>query len=922
LQTALVDETTATSWHRYGVLVPACVVLTFSVFIAIFGLVGSRAGKLNAGHSESQPGTAAIFIILALSIVLLDSSRKWLRISARALAAGAVAAGLVATLRYWLVAGTARMDISPVTALSVLLTGGAVLLTDRRWGRFLPSVALSWSATALSFVTLTGFAYDAVSLDQLRMFSRVSIHTSASILLLCIAIMFLRPQQGAAGILLRDDPGGAAARRMLPATILMPFVVSLAIFKMHQAGGYGLALMVFLFVVAPVLVFVPLVLYSASLMSRMDRERQASEEQLRISRERLAGVVGSAMDAIITLDEHLNVIVFNQAAEKVFGCSVREAIGKPLDRFIPARFREAHSQHIQRFSQSGGTARSIVFPGLLSGMRANGEEFPIEATISQVRVAGRKLYTVILRDVTERKLAEETLRQSEERFRSIYEQAAVGIEQVALDGYWLMANAALCNMLGYEEDELQKMTIAEAMPHDDYQRELELRRTTQCEGLRSYEMEKRYRHRDGLLVWVHSISTLVSDGSGEPLYWISVIQDLTERKRAEEQLRQAQRMEAIGRLAGGIAHDFNTLLNVMLGYSDLLLTELPEGDQRRERVLQIKNAGDSGALLTKQLLAFSRKQVLSEEVNDLRQIATTITPILARLLHEDIEMSVFCSEEPCPVKADPGQIQQVVLNLVSNAADAMPDGGRLAIEVKPVEVDEAYALQHPTVRMGSYAMIAVRDTGHGMTGEILAHIFEPFFTTKEAGRGTGLGLSTVYGIIKRTGGDIWVYSEAGTGTVFKVFLPLDSSARKPSEKPGPRSMREIAARGETVLLAEDSEALRELTKVILVREGYHVLEAEDGQAALELAEHFEGTIDLLLTDVMMPRMRGPRLAEELIRRRPGIAVVFLSGYADEAIAPPNSRRGFQMVEKPYVAKALLEVLRRALEDARQNAVGR
>jgi len=886
----------------------SCAVLLLSALLLVCGLA-SPAGFI----AEAHPGVAAAFVALALSILLIDSSRRWLAIGARILAAGAAVAGAIA-LR-------GESDgISPVTAVNLVLTGGALLLLDRRLGKFLLWLPPLWGASALWFATLTGYAFDAAALKRLRFFAHVSLHTTIFFLLLSTAIMLLRPREGASALLLRSDPGGKAARRLLPAAVFLPFVASLAIVKLYQAGGYGSALMVLLFVVAPVVVFVPLVLYSSSLLSRMDRERSKSELDLRISRERFAGVVASAMDAIITLDEELNVVVFNQAAEKMFGCPAGEAVGRPVDRFIPAELRDRHSRDIRKFGETGVTARSMRSPGVLSALRANGEQFPIEATISHVRVAGQKLYTVILRDITERMQSEATLRQSWARFRSIYEQAAVGIEQLTLDGRWLMANAALCRMLGYEEHELLGRSTGEITHPEDYHRELELRSATRRERQSSFQIEKRYRHRNGSLVWVQAASSLVSDGSGEPMWWISVIQDLTARKSAEEQLSHAQKMEAIGRLAGGVAHDFNTLLNVMLGYSDLLFSELPEGDQRRERVEQIKSAADAGALLTKQLLAFSRKQVVAQETTDLRQIASAIVPILARLLRDDIEMSVHCSDEPCPVKADPGQIQQVVLNLVSNAADAMPEGGRLKIAVKPIEVDEAYRVQHPTVQMGNYALLSVSDSGMGMSPEVQAHIFEPFFTTKEAGKGTGLGLATVYAIIKRSGGDIWVYSEPGSGTVFKVFLPRDVAVCPPKPAPAPR-VAVAAPTGATILLAEDSAALRELTKVILVREGYRVLDAEDGVAALELAEKFEGTIDLLLTDIMMPRMRGTRLAEELLRRRPGIAVVFLSGYAEEAVAPANLGVGFQLVEKPYVSNVLLEALRDALGNVKQNAAG-
>jgi CheY-like chemotaxis protein len=373
-------------------------------------------------------------------------------------------------------------------------------------------------------------------------------------------------------------------------------------------------------------------------------------------------------------------------------------------------------------------------------------------------------------------------------------------------------------------------------------------------------------------------------------------------------------MEAIGRLAGGVAHDFNTLLNVMLGYSELLLAELPPGDRHRERVLQIKNSADAGALLTKQLLAFSRKQAVAQEIADLREVASQMTPILGRLLREDIQLTVKCAGQPCPVKVDPGQIQQLVLNLAANAGDAMPDGGRLDIEVTAVELDEAYVQQHPTLSVGSYAMLAISDSGMGMDAETLTHIFEPFFTTKDLGKGTGLGLATVYGIAKSNGGDIWVYSELGMGTTFKVYLPLSAELPHKAELAVVKAPAQHGS-GETILLVEDSAALRELTKVILTSAGYHILEAEDGVAALELSKSYQGVIHLVLSDVVMPRMRGPEMVERMLEERPGVAVVFLSGYTEEVISPSDGLTGFMLVEKPYSADALLHSIRSMLDDS-------
>jgi PAS domain S-box-containing protein len=922
-------RTARASWHRYGVLLPRSAVLAISVFF-ICGLIlePQMFRWAVSSFGETKPNGVFGFVFLTIALLLLDSSPWLLRAVSRGSAICATLIGALTCFEYLtgrslgidrlLFAGQLNAvdsgRMSPVTALSLILMGAAILLLDCRWGGFSPSMLLTGFTAGLSFLTLTGSVYDPGSLHQLQMFSRVSAYASLSFLLLCTAITFARPERGVAAILLRRDLGGKAARCLLPAAIFVPFAVGLLIFKMHNAGTYGSALMVFLFVVAPVVIFVPLVLVSASLLSRLEDERKQSDHELRVRTQRFSSVVASAMDAIITLDESLRIIVFNEAAEKMFGCPAWEVMGASLDRFLPPQYSETHPEHVRNFGVAGVTTRSMKSPGVLSAVRANGEQFPIEATVSHIQVAGQELYTVILRDITERKRVEETLRQSEARFRSIYEQVAVGIGQVALDGQFLMGNAALCQMLGYEESELRGKHVNNIIHPDDLARETALLDAMQSGHQPHYAIEKRYLHRDGSVVWVNVNTSAVKDSAGALLYRILVIQNVTERKRAEEQLKQAQKMEAIGRLAGGVAHDFNTLLNVMLGYSEILLAELPPEDARRERVMQIRNSGNAAAMLTKQLLAFSRKQAIVQEVVDLREVSSKLTPILGRLLRDDIELTVKCSEEICPVKVDPGQIQQLMLNLVANAGDAMPDGGQLNIDVRIVELDENYVQQHPALKVGRYAMLAICDSGTGMDAQTVAHIFEPFFTTKEAGRGTGLGLATVYGIAKSNGGDIWVYSELGVGTIFKIFLPLTKEPLQRTE-PAPVQPQTTGGGGETILLVEDSAALRELTKVILLRDGYNILEAEDGIAALEVSRKFPGVIHMVLTDVVMPRMRGPHLAEQIVKQRPGIAVVFLSGYTEEAVEHSDRIKGFTLVEKPYTSEALLHSIRRALDNS-------
>jgi PAS domain S-box-containing protein len=657
---------------------------------------------------------------------------------------------------------------------------------------------------------------------------------------------------------------------------------------------------------------------------RQQRETAAAlrqaDESLQLREARLQGIIGSAMDAIISLDEQQNIIVFNHAAAEMFGCTLEDAIGTSLDRFIPPRYRRVHREHVRLFGRENSTTRSMHSLGTLFGLRSNGEEFPIEATISQVQAGGEKLYTVILRDVTERRRTEEALRHSEERLRAVYNHAAVGIEQTLADGSLLMVNPAFCSMLGYSKEELRGMTSEQITSPEDRDHEAELFQSMLREGRECYAMEKRYLRKDGSSVWTSITGSVVKDLLGKPLYRVTIVQDITERKRAElleEQLQQVQKLESLGQLAGAVAHDFNTLLNVILGYAELLKDELNDHDARRARVERIEASAQSGSQLTKQLLAFSRKQSFVPHVIELQKSMKDMQPMLRRLLPEDIEIR-FCSPETlCPVKVDPGRLQQVVLNLATNARDAMPRGGCLTIEVRTIEIDEKYLQKHASIVRGRYVMLAVSDTGVGMSAETAERMFEPFYTTKPEGKGTGLGLSTVYGIVKQCGGDIWVYSEQGVGSIFKVYLPLSTEAVESSEDVA--LVPENLSGSETILLVEDSKALRELTRELLTRVGYAVLEAADGQEAVELSQTYDGNIDLLLTDVVLPRMRGPEVAEIIAKQRPYTAIVFLSGYTEEALSQMDSTRRITLVEKPYAADTLLRTVRQILDELQKTA---
>jgi signal transduction histidine kinase len=390
--------------------------------------------------------------------------------------------------------------------------------------------------------------------------------------------------------------------------------------------------------------------------------------------------------------------------------------------------------------------------------------------------------------------------------------------------------------------------------------------------------------------------------------------EVAERKLAEEQLRQAQKMEAVGKLAGGVAHDFNNLLTAINGHSDLAMRRLKQDDPLYDKLEKIKKAGERAAALTHQLLAFSRKQILQPKVLDLNQIVFEMNKMLQPLIGEDIDLLTKLKPDLGKIKADPGQLEQVLMNLSVNARDAMPMGGKLTIETANVYLDEEYASRHLSITPGWYIMLAVSDTGSGMDSQTQERIFDPFFTTKEVGKGTGLGLSTVYGIVKQSGGNIWVYSELGRGTTFKVYLPcVDKCAEEPESN---LERNQLSEGNETVLLVEDEEMVREMAKEILEESGYQVLEAKHGQEALLIAEQYRGHIHLMLSDVVMPQMSGRELAEQFLPLRKGMKVLYMSGYTDDAIVHHGVLdEGTAFIEKPFTPTALARKVRETLNTA-------
>jgi PAS domain S-box-containing protein len=516
------------------------------------------------------------------------------------------------------------------------------------------------------------------------------------------------------------------------------------------------------------------------------------------------------------------------------------------------------------------------------------------------------------------KRAAQALQESESRFRAIFEQAAIGMADSSLDARFIRLNQRFCEIMGYSREELLGLTFREISHPDDLARDEQLVAQLLRGELSSFTAEKRYLRKNGDVVWANLMVSLLRSPSGDPLHFVAVVEDITGQKRAgeerrhlERQLLQAQKMESVGRLAGGVAHDFNNHLAVINGYCAMLLDEMGPGDPLREQVDEILLAGNRAATLTQQLLAFSRKQVAEPRVISLNDVVAEAGKMLSRLIGDDIEIVTHFDAGLGSVVADPSQMNQVLMNMAINARDAMPKGGRIIIGTANTDLDEGYAAQHAGVAAGPYVLLSITDTGAGMTQDVVQHIFEPFFTTKDTGVGTGLGLSTVYGIVKQAGGWIWVYSEPGKGSTFKVYLPRAGGAPKPL--PAPVSAADTLRGTETVLVVEDQPEVRRLTLAMLESQGYRLLEAANGTEALSLCERHPEPIHLLITDVVMPGMTGKELATRLLALRPSLKTLYTSGYTANAIAHEGVLDpGVAYLPKPFSRAQLAAKVREVL----------
>jgi PAS domain S-box-containing protein len=646
-------------------------------------------------------------------------------------------------------------------------------------------------------------------------------------------------------------------------------------------------------------------------------ERKRTEEALR----KLSRAVEQSPASVVITDPQGNIEYVNPKFTRLTGYTREEVLGKN-PRILKSEMTPAATyRELWETILSGGEWR-----GEFANKKKNGELYWESASISPIKDAKGAIthFVAVKEDITERKRAEDALRESEYWLKESQQISQIGTYVLDVkSGVFLTVSETLEEILGAGPDYPRTVEGWKGLMHPDQREELmEYFTHKVLEQRKPFDLEYRIvRPSDGQVRWVHGRGALICDSSGQLTTMAGTLQDITARKAVEEQLQQAQKLESLGRLAGGVAHDFNNLLTIINGYSALLLGDLKDGDPLRQPVTEIHKAGEHAANLTGQLLSFSRKQIAHPEPVDLNQLIGDNVGMLQRLVGEDIQLEIQLVPSLGIIQADPGQLHQVLMNLAVNARDAMPRGGRITITTAHADVAEGDSAQHPGIAPGRHVVLSVSDTGTGIEAEVQKHIFDPFFTTKDKGEGTGLGLATVYGIVRQAGGSISVHSEVGHGATFLIYLPRSEATLPASETCAPAS----GAPGgkETVLVVEDMEPVRNLAARILRRYGYRILEAAQGDEALRITESYSEPIHLLLTDVIMPGMTGPELAQRLKTMRPALQVLYMSGCAADVITHRGLLEPGQLhIAKPFAPEELALKVREALGSAPALTTGR
>ena len=634
-----------------------------------------------------------------------------------------------------------------------------------------------------------------------------------------------------------------------------------------------------------------------------------------------ASILEAIPDAVVAVNRQGVIIQINSQTESLFAYTRDELIGQKIEVLVPERQRPEHDRHREQFHSKPKIRR--MGSGLdLYGRRRDGSEFPVEISLSPVATGDGMMVLSVIRDISDRKRIEEELRRANEeldrrksrelrdsqsRLALIVDSSQDAIIGKNLDGIVTHWNKGAEHIYGYTAQEMIGRPISVLAPPDRTDEIPSiLRKIRQGQRVEYFESVRVTKDKRNLNMSI-SVSPIY-DAEGSVVGASTIARNITAQKKIEDQLRQSQKMEAVGRLAGGVAHDFNNLLGVVTACSELLEARLDV--ESMEYIDNIREAAKRGASLTRQLLAFSRKQPVQTQLLDLNQRLKEVSKLLRPLMGDDVEVVLPARPAAPVVEVDPGQLDQIVLNLAVNARDAMPHGGKLVLETAAFECDESFAREHQ-MTPGPYVMLAVSDNGTGMDEATRSRIFEPFFTTKDTGKGTGLGLATVYGIVKQSGGHVWVYSEPGHGTTFKIYLP-SADHKLGTAQESRAEVLPVRREGVTILVAEDDAIMRRLTRKMLEEHGYKVLEAEDGVSALKVIGSDDASIDLILTDVVMKGMNGPELVLRLIDSHPKIKVVYMSGYTGELVMHQGLDGSIRLLEKPFTRADLLKTIDAAL----------
>jgi len=615
----------------------------------------------------------------------------------------------------------------------------------------------------------------------------------------------------------------------------------------------------------------------------------------------LAALVNASEDAILSKTLAGIITSWNPAAEKIFGYSAKEIIGKPITILFPPDRLQEEEAILERLVRGVATEHFDTVR-----LRKNGTPIDVSVSVSPISIGGARVTgaSTIARDITSRKQAETRSQDSEARFRAVFNNTLVGILLVSSDGQIIQCNPAMSEMLGYSEQELVKVSFRDITHPDDLDSSVFLFKEMSDGRKYNYSYEKRYVRKDGSLLSANVSVSEVRDANGLFRFAIAVIDDRTGQKRIEAQLIQAQKMETVGRLAGGIAHDFNNLLAIIIGFSELIESDLTPDSEAVVYVAKIQEAANRAAAVTRQLLAFARRQLSMSKVVSPNDRLLSFTALLQPLLKPDVELTFLPGDMLGNVEIDPSHLEQIVMNLAVNARDAMPQGGKLTIKTESVTFSDGQVIEGMSVFAGDSVRVSVSDTGIGMPEDVMSQIFEPFFTTKDSSKGSGLGLATVYGLVKQANGFITAHSQVGVGSTFDVYLPVVDAALL---SPGHSQTADVPGGGELLLVVDDEPLMRELTVKALRAAGYRVLSAENGADALRVLSSNPGLFALVVTDAIMPVMGGRELTERLRLQQPDIRVLVASGSIEEIYTndyPPP--KGVRFLQKPFASRTLLE----------------